>query len=350
MIRQVCPGLRLTQQPAGRMDHPLWGPVIAMRAGHATDPDLRRNASSGGVLSAILVHLLETGAVDGVLQTAADPDLPVGNRTVVCVTPRDVFAAAGSRYAPSAPLADLSTHLSSGRRLAFVGKPCDVAALQVMKRYEPRIAERFPYILSFFCAGVPSLSGARAILAQLGLAEREVTAFRYRGDGWPGFATATLADGTMRRMSYADSWGGVLSKHVQLRCKICPDGTGGFADVVCADAWETGVKGYPVFTEREGVSLVVSRTECGEALVQAALAAGAISAAPFDIAALKAIQPGQTGRRRLTLARLVALRLCGRPIPVFRGFHLLRNAVRAGLFANARNLLGTLRRTMQGRL
>jgi coenzyme F420 hydrogenase subunit beta len=37
-------------------------------------------------------------------------------------------------------------------------------------------------------------------------------------------------------MSYADSWGGILSRHVQFRCKICPDGTGGFADVVCADA------------------------------------------------------------------------------------------------------------------
>src|SRR3712207_7050821 len=38
------------------------------------------------------------------------------------------------------------------------------------------------------------------------------------------------------------------------RCKICPDGTGEFADIVCADAWY-GKDGYPDFAEREGRSL-----------------------------------------------------------------------------------------------
>ena len=60
----------------------------------------------------------------------------------------------------------------------------------------------------------------------------EVVGFRYRGNGWPGFATAVLRDGTERKMSYHDSWGKVLSKHVQHRCKICADGTGIAADII----------------------------------------------------------------------------------------------------------------------
>jgi coenzyme F420 hydrogenase subunit beta len=349
-IVATCPGLGLAQDPAGRPDHPLWGPVVAARTGWAVDPALRLNASSGGALSAILVHLLATGAVDRVLQTAAAPDLPIGNRTVISAEAGEVFAAAGSRYAPSAPLAGLGAHVASGLAFAFVGKPCDAAALQSMKARDPAVAAAFPYVLSFFCAGVPSLAGAREVLARLGAAEAEVAAFRYRGDGWPGFATATLADGSKRRMSYADSWGGVLSRHVQLRCKLCPDGTGGFADVVCADAWEADADGYPRFLERDGVSLILSRTSLGEALVADALAAGAIAAEPFDLAGLAAIQPGQAKRRRLALGRLAALRLGGREVPRFRGFHLAWNAARAGLSANLRNVLGTALRLAQGRL
>jgi coenzyme F420 hydrogenase subunit beta len=301
-------------------------------------------------LSALLLHLLETGAVDHVVQVAADPDLAIGNRTVLGSDRAAVLAGAGSRYAPSAPLAGIERYLTTDRRYAFVGKPCDVAALQAMKRLDGRIAERFPYLLSFFCAGVPSLAGAREVLNRLDVAEAEVVRFRYRGNGWPGFATATLADGSERRMNYADSWGGVLSRHVQFRCKICPDGTGGFADVVCADAWEADERGYPVFTEREGVSLVMSRTDKGEALIRSAVAAGHLEIAAFDIAGLAQIQPGQTQKRRQVLSRLLALRLFGRPAPKYRGFHLIRNAARAGLVKNARSFLGTLHRIARGRL
>ncbi|WP_415184227.1 Coenzyme F420 hydrogenase/dehydrogenase, beta subunit C-terminal domain [Phaeovulum sp.] len=340
----ICPGVRVTQDPAGRFDHPLWGPLISMNQGHATNPDMRRNGSSGGALSALLVHLLETGAVDGVVQVGADPLLPIGNKTVLSLNAAAVFANAGSRYAPSAPLEGIDTYLDSTLRYAFVGKPCDVSTLRAMEAFDDRVAARFPYMLSFFCAGVPSLAGAREVLGQLGAPEDDVTSFRYRGDGWPGFATATLQDGTQRQMSYADSWGGILSRHVQFRCKICPDGTGGFADVVCADAWEADARGYPVFIEREGISLIVSRTVKGLKLVQSAVAAGSLEISGFETEKLAAIQPGQTGKRRLVLARLAALKLTGRALPRYRGFYLWRNARSAGLVANMRNLLGTLRR------
>lgn len=346
-VAAICPGLGLTQDAPA--PDPLWGPHRSMRTGHATDPALRRNASSGGVLSAILVHLLETGAVEFILQIAADPDNPTGNRTVLSRTREEVFAAAGSRYAPSAPLAGLEAHLAAGRRFAFVGKPCDVAALRALARGDGRIDACIPYMLSFFCAGVPSAKGAEEVVRALGADPATVTAFRYRGDGWPGRAVATLADGSTPSMTYHESWGGVLSRHVQFRCKICPDGVGGFADLACADAWESDERGYPVFEEAEGISLAVGRTARGEALLDAAEAAGAIALRPFDPQDLAAIQPGQFGRITALAARLAALRVTSQPTPRYRGFRLLAAARRARPRALAVNFLGTARRILQGR-
>ncbi len=349
-IRSVCPGVTVTQEPAGRVDHPLWGPIVAVRSGYSTDPALRSHASSGGALSGLLEHLLTTGTVDEVLETAPSLDRPTGNRTVINRDSKGIYLAAGSRYAPSAPLDGLERVLAGDRRIAFVGKPCDVAAIRAMGQFDPRISERIPVALSFFCAGVPSLAGASEILRKLELDETDVVGFRYRGDGWPGSAAATLADGRRAQMSYADSWGGILSKHVQFRCKICPDGTGGHADIVCADAWKTDERGYPSFEEGEGLSLIVSRTDVGEKIVRDALGAGRISAVPYPTSEITRMQPGQTKKRRLVLARLAALKITMRPTPRYRGFHLLFNASQAGIWANLRDFMGTLRRVVSGHL
>jgi len=317
--------------------------------GHSTDDDLRFQASSGGGLSAALFFLLGSGKVDGVVQVRASETLPYANAISISTSIEEIAEAAGSRYAPSAPLAGLRSLMGSGKRYAFVGKPCDVAALRALTGLEPALENSFPYLISFFCAGVPSTKGAEEVIRKMGAAPEQVTEFRYRGNGWPGRAVATLADGTTRSMTYHDSWGGILSKHVQHRCKICADGTGDAADIVFADAWEADERGYPLFEERDGRSLILVRTPKGQTILEGAVRESHIAVEPFDIAELEKIQPGQTGRRRALLARLLALRLLGKPTPQYQGFSILA-AARTGSFAwSARNFLGMVRRILLGR-
>ena len=350
-IAAICPALGQTVEAAGRTDSVLWGPYVSIATGWATDPDTRFAASSGGALSAILTYLVESGRVDAVVQTAADPDLSIGNAATLSTGAEEIRAAAGSRYAPSAPLADLparlAEHRESGRRFAFVGKPCDAAALRAWARRDPEIDRAFPVVVSFFCAGVPSHAGGQAVLEALGTDLEATRAFRYRGRGWPGRATATGRDGAERSMTYHDSWGRILSRHVQHRCKICPDGTGVAADIVCADAWESDERGYPVFEEADGVSLIMGRTAKGAELISAAREAGAIERRDFDISGLAAIQPGQRERRRALLARLLGQRAAGRPVPRYRGLRLAAAARQNPPARNLKNFLGTLRRSLR---
>ena len=354
-IAAACPAVivderRSTTADAPPHDDPLWGPWHSCATGYATDTALRHQASSGGMISALLTRLLATGAVDFVVQTGADPLAPLANRTAVSDTAADIFAAAGSRYTASAPLADLERWLSLPGRFAFVGKPCDVTALRARARADPRIDAKVPIMLAFFCAGIPSAAGTRRILAKIDAPEAEVTAFRYRGDGWPGFATATLRDGTTRRMSYADSWGDILSKEVQFRCKICPDAVGGSADIAAADAWYGDERGYPSFEEQDGRSLVMARTTAGQALLDEAVAAGAVVTTPLDPGEIVKMQPSQARRKRQVLSRLAALTVAGRPVPRYRGVGLWAAAAREAPLGHARSFAGLLRRIIQRRV
>lgn len=348
-LAAACPGARVAPWGPAPQTDPLWGPYLRCLTGHATDPDLRHRASSGGALSALALHLLASGAATRVLHVGMDPDHPLLTSIRRSTGRADVLAAAGSRYAPAAPLATLMAELETPGRLVFIGKPCDAGALRQLCRADPAIADRFAAILSFFCAGTPSQAGTDRILARLGVAAGEVRAFRYRGDGWPGHATAELADGKRARMSYAESWGEILSKEVQFRCKICPDAVGGVADVAAADAWYGGEDGYPDFEEADGRSLILTRTPLGDRLVAAAETAGLLVTSPLDVGEIIRMQPAQARRKREIAARSAAVRATGGYVPAMDGLMVREAGRQARLSARLKAFLGLVRRILQGR-
>ncbi|WP_068092264.1 Coenzyme F420 hydrogenase/dehydrogenase, beta subunit C-terminal domain [Novosphingobium rosa] len=344
VLDKVCPGLGLDGLAQDEDYHPLWGPIRSLATGHAIDPEVRFRGSSGGVLTALAIGLVESGEVDFVLTNGAALDDPINNATDAKASRAELLGAAGSRYAPSSPLARVAEHLDSGKRFAFIGKPCDVAGLARLARHDPRVDKQIPYRFAFFCAGVPSRHGTLKVLEKLEVAHEDCVSFQYRGDGWPGLARATRADGTQSSMDYNSSWGSILNGHLQFRCKICPDGTGEFADIACADAWY-GKDGYPDFTERDGRSLIVARTDKGRQLYERAMAEGWIAAEPLAIEEIAKMQPYQVSRKSNVLARTAALLLLGRRRPRYRRLALWQLAARAGVMGQLRNAWGTFKRS-----
>lgn len=351
-VNAACPAVTIAD-PAREADgqtHPTWGPVADLRFSWATDPELRHLGSSGAGLSAMLAFLVESGKVDFVVATAMSPTMPTRNKTVLVDDLGDIKQSAGSRYAPSAPLSGIGRLLEEGRTFAFVGKPCDVAALRQLARIDERVDRMVPWMFAFFCAGVPSYRGTDALLRAMGVPpQAELASFRFRGEGWPGFAKAVTTDGTSHTMDYDTSWGTILTKHVQLRCRVCPDGTGEFADIAFADGWHVAPDGKPLFEEADGRSLTVMRKAKAVALVDEAIAAGYLAAEPAELAQIVAMQPHQALRKALVPARLAGFALAGNRLPRFRGLNLAANARRVKPAQHIRNLLGTFQRLLRGR-
>lgn len=351
-IAGSCPAL--TVAPWGEIGaaqvHPAWGPFRRILTGHATDPRVRFVGSSGGFITALARFALAERMVDAVVTVKAGDDAaPLANPVHIIDEPEELLAAAGSRYGPSAPLAQVNRLVEDGRKFLFVGKPCDVSALRQLARFDPRVSERFPLALSFFCGGVPSLAGSERVIEAMGLIPDHVRAFRYRGNGWPGKARAETRDGRSAEMDYETCWGHYLTRHVQFRCKICPDSVGGVADIACADAWFGGESGYPQFEDREGRSLVMVRSAVGQQFLEAALDRGVVACEPSSIADIDLMQPSQKKRKSLVEARTAALAMTFRPRPNFRGVRVRKAAQTAPLGDRVRNFLGTTWRIIKGR-
>lgn len=343
IIQDVCPGITLKHESLDATYHPIWGPLIQVRTGYAVNPEVRFAGSSGGALSALLIYLLENRLVDYVLHIGVANDDPLLNEIKVSRNHAEVVSNAGSRYAPSAPLVNIDEYLKGEGKFAFVGKPCDVAALRQYGRKNPAVSQKIPYMLAFMCAGVPSIEGTYAILNRFNTKKEDVRSFVYRGNGWPGMTRVEKHDGTSHEVDYGTSWGSILNRYLQPRCKICPDGIGEFADVVCADAWY-GKDGYPDFSEQDGRSLIISRTKVGDDLVNTSCDTNYLCTASLPIADISQMQPYQEMRKKMVLSRLLALKIFSRVTPEYVNLGLYKAALMGGIIANMRNFIGMAKR------
>lgn len=348
-INAVCPGITLDCEVPEEDQHLYWGPVQESYTGYATDEKARYAGSSGGGLSAILLHMLESGQADAIVQTTASDDDPIVNASVISKRPDEVIKSAGSRYAPAAPLASLLQTLEEYERVVVVGKPCDIAGVTNLLRQRPELGEKIVLKLAFMCGGTPSQFGTHDILDRLDVKHEELTSFRYRGEGWPGNVQAETKDGRLETMSYAVSWGEILTHKVQPRCKICADATGAFSDLTFADAWYDDGGGMPSFAEQEGRSLILARTKRGGEALKAATSSETIQTEPLAIEEVSKMQPYHVLRKQLVMSRLVARKILFRPIPSFKNLRLGEAARHVGIKINVKNFLGMVKRILTGR-
>jgi coenzyme F420 hydrogenase subunit beta len=90
---RICPGIH-TQGPfsgiGGNEKTTIAGTIVGKfkkcYIGHASDPVLRRKASSGGIAAALGIFLLDSKSIDGIVSTVMDNDSPFDAKPVFCET------------------------------------------------------------------------------------------------------------------------------------------------------------------------------------------------------------------------------------------------------------------------
>lgn len=344
----ICPGFSLdtaTNSEECNLEYsidPLIGPTLEIWEGHASEEEVRYQASSGGILTALALYCLERENMEFVLHTGMNPLIPWENKTIISKTRIDLLKSTGSRYAPSSPCDSMHLIEQSKKKCVFIGKPCDAAAVRMLCRLRPGLDAKIGLILSFFCAGPPCTQGTLDLLRELEVDKDDVSDIRYRGLGWPGNFKVVNKDGNKSEsLTYEESWGKLAEYHRSFRCHLCPDGLGEFGDISCGDAWHKyAANGNP------GQSLVLVRSGKGKRLLHKACDAGYIDLAPSSRGEVIAAQ-GLVNRRRYLFGRLLAMRLLAVPTPKLTGFQLARDWLSISNKTKVKSIVGTLARLLK---
>lgn len=210
----------------------------------------------------------------------------------------------GSRYVVSSPCDRLGLIEQSDKPCVFIGKPCDVAAVSMLRKRNPRLDSKLGLVLTFFCAGTPSVKGTLDLLDEFNISLDNISSLKYRGDGWPGGFSVLSNEGNRKKLlGYMDCWH-FLQKYRSFRCNLCPDGLGELADISCGDAWHR----YSDDEEDVGRSLIIARSKHGKRILERAASAGylkCIDASPSDVIRAQ----GFVGRRKEIFGRQLAMKL-----------------------------------------
>jgi coenzyme F420 hydrogenase subunit beta len=346
-LNAICPGVHVSvpQTDAAIPHDDMWGNIIRLTRGFASDPAVRFRSATGGALTALAIHLLETGEVDFIAHLAADPERPMMSKAQRSYTREEVIAASGSRYAATAPLVDIDAILNEGRPFAYVGKPCDVTALCNLARLDDRVDKLCRYKLTLVCGGFSELSKFQELLDEWAMREEDLARFSYRGYGCPGPTAAETKDGRRAETVYWKLWGDEASWRSFYRCKICPDAIGMSADIAALDVWDGG----NATEEDDGWNGFIARTAAGAELLNAAVVAGAITLdEEWAVDNLERCQPHQSRKRRAVRARFSAMSEFGIPVPHTEDAGLDKISHAPGGEAYEKEKSGTLARLGRG--
>lgn len=280
LCRKACPGLGIDMArflPSGA--DPFRGPVLEACSVQATDPELLRGAQSGGLVSALLLHLLDSGEIDGALLTRMPADGRLRPEVFVADSPEGVLSARGSKYCPVALNAALGL-LKPRRSVAVVGLGCHVHGLYKAMDALPWLRDRVRLTIGLFCNRTLSYRAIDYLVQDAHMGDDGVRVLLYKSKkpaGWPGDVLVVGASGR-EYVIPRSRLGMIWAAFTPSRCLLCLDKHNALCDLAVGDAW-----GLP--PDPRGLSVALLRTERGrQALNSAAAARGLeISSIPPEV-------------------------------------------------------------------
>lgn len=322
---ESCPGERVDFIPfenslfPDQASHPLLGVTDKIYMAYARDPEIRRGGASGGVTTALQLYLLDNHIVEGSFLYGKKDDEPWLGGGLIAESREEIIAAAQSRYHLSPMNSALWRLEEKAGRYAYVGLPCQVHGFRKLIGTEWNTDAVISPVIGIYCGNNLYFEATRVMMKKLGVTSLDdVAALSYREGTWPGNFSVTTKSGTTRRISKLD-FNQAIPFYINHRCLTCIDLTNELTDISVGDGWAKESEG------EKGWSIVLARSETGDAIVRGAADAGAIhieeitveEAAAMHSHAFDLKKKGAFIRLRLWKKWRIAVPGYDRPIPRF---------------------------------
>jgi len=154
---ELCPRTRLdfealNQEVLGKgRDDFLLGTHQALYMAQSSKPGIQKKAQYGGAVTGILTFALEKKLIDGAILVNYSDSYKLLPEPVLARTKEEIIMCAGSKYTAAPSLKILNESLAKCKKLAFVGRACQVEALRKRIKIEPEIGDKVALIIGLFC-------------------------------------------------------------------------------------------------------------------------------------------------------------------------------------------------------
>jgi coenzyme F420 hydrogenase subunit beta len=253
------------------------GVYRAVRSARALDDTIHARATDGGVVTALLLYLLEKRLVDGAI--VSQKIAPFHRSPLIATTREELIAAAGSHLGGSAHVEELGAQFSTYsptisaikgiesqhlQRVAMVGTPCQIRTVKKMQCLGVLPAHVILYTIGLFCmenfdfdaAGRRKLEERMQARAGRPVGFEEIVKLNVKED-----VIISLRNGTTIHVPFDE-----LEEMARPACLACTDFSNDYADL------SAGGLGSP-----SGYTTILVRTPKGSRIYGEALRQGYIA-------------------------------------------------------------------------
>jgi coenzyme F420 hydrogenase subunit beta len=236
------------------------GRIIDTSILRATDTKIRKKATDGGVVTALLLHLLSSGRIDGAIVTKQTG--PFIREPFLATSKNEILNAAGfffdtsqgmksfgDYYLTYSQIREFEPLIRKGlQRVAFVGTPCQIRSVRRMQTLNIVPSDTIKFFLGLFCSGnFVFAKKQQEKLSQIGGFDMaDVGKINIKEN-----LVVHLKDGNTISIMLEE-----LEFMKRFACYFCPDYSAEFADV-----------SFGGIGSEEGWTTVITRTPIGRAIM-----------------------------------------------------------------------------------
>ena len=284
---KVCPGKvmdysQMDKDIFGASPHSdsITGLVRRALISYSNNENIRRGGASGGLVTQLLIFLMENKIIDGALVlTGIVEHNNYEIKPLVARTVEELSAAQKSKYIVTPYLKPLREIEEIEGNYAVVGIPCHIQSIRKYQKINRKLKERIKLTIGLCCNMAYEPYLINDVLEFNGLKKEDIADFSFRTGDWPGRMELIMRDGNrynpFKFEEIKDTINSLKLFYIAPRCNMCIDFSAEYADISVSDPWLRGPDGKYIFPD--GRTTVLTRSENGDKIIDRAAEANYIN-------------------------------------------------------------------------
>ncbi|MBC8147669.1 MAG: Coenzyme F420 hydrogenase/dehydrogenase, beta subunit C-terminal domain [Bacteroidetes bacterium] len=219
---------------------------------------LRRNGASGGVITSLLIYLLNKGFIDGAVTLKQGSPKPWLAEPIIATTEEEIIQCAQSVYAPIPVNIIIEDIKHFHGNLAFIGLPDQVSSIRFLQSKNVIWTKKIKYFFGPYVGTNLYSEAIENFIKSNGYKKlEEIKRMKYRDGEWPGYLSITMNDGQILK-SEKFYYNYLIPFFITKASLLSVDFTNELTDISVGDAW------HPKYESKgEGYSVIVARSKKG---------------------------------------------------------------------------------------
>lgn len=280
---KICPGLGVNLRDiskkvtdfVGVLENAIIGRYTNLYTGHSSNEDIRFHSASGGLVTGLLIYLIEKKIIDGAVVTKFSSNDNITPEAFIARTKEELISARSSKYCPVSMQGIRKQVREAEGKFVIVGLPCHIHGFRKIENIDKKFKEHVFAYWGLYCSSGRSFYETEYILKTIGVKKNKIKYFSYRDEGCLGSLIIKHHPKDNDEIQVYKEKYGRYNNHrsyfIPRRCHFCIDHSAELSDISFGD-----IHIKPYSDDMIGVNSVIVRNPRMNELLMQAMSDGAV--------------------------------------------------------------------------